>query len=375
MYKNILILSSDITGHGHKSITESLLEQFNNYSDTQVRVVDGFSLSGNLGLNIGKMYGSITRASKDAWKRIWDITLKKPSLFIEFTELTMHERFTKLMHEMRPDSIVVTHPNYNAAVTNILSKINHNVPLFAIVADPVTITPLWCNPHATFTICPTPEAKEVCLKYGVPEDRIRIFGFPARQRFTSHMSKLIESGITAQQLEYIPRYPMRFMIMSGGEGSGNMSRLARILLKNFDCHVRLVCGRNKILKQALEHTLAEKYKDRVEILGFTEHIDKLMLDSDIIFMRASPNTLMESIMCNIPVVITGALPGQEEGNPAYVQKHGLGAVCTDPKKLKETVSDMLADNCQKLISIKKSQLQYANPYSARDIVNFIMDQP
>ncbi len=373
MYKNILILSSDVTGHGHKSITESLLEQFANFPKTQVRVVDGFSLFGNIGLSIGKMYGSITRTSKDAWKGIWDITLKRPSLFIEFTELAIHERFVKLLNEMSPDVIVVTHPSYNAAVTRILSKINYHIPLFAVVADPVTITPLWCNPQATFTICPTPEAKEACLKYGVPEDRIRVFGFPVRQRFTAHMSKLIESGADSEQLEYIPRYPLRFTIMSGGEGSGNMSRLARILLKNFDCNIRLVCGRNKILKQALEHTLAEKYKDKVEILGFTEHIDKLMLDSDIIFMRASPNTLMESVMCNIPVVITGALPGQEEGNPAYVLKHGLGAVCTDPKKLKETVADMLTDKCQKLIEIKKSQLQYANPYSARDIVHFIMD--
>ncbi len=373
MYNNILILSSDVTGHGHKSITESLLEQFGNYTETRVRVVDGFSLFGNLGLNIGKMYGSITRTSKDAWKGIWDITLKRPSLFIEFTELAIHERFVKLLHEMRPDAIVVTHPNYNAAVTSILLKIKYDVPLFAVVADPVTITPLWCNPQAAFTICPTPEAKEVCLKYGVPEERIRIFGFPVRQRFAGHMSKLLESGTDAEQLEYIPHYPLRFTIMSGGEGSGNMSRLARILLKNFDCNVRLVCGRNKILKRALEHTLAEKFKDKVEILGFTEHIDKLMLDSDIIFMRASPNTLMESVMCNVPVVITGALPGQEEGNPAYVLKHGLGAVCTDPKKLEETVAELLADDFQKLVKIKKSQLQFANPYSARDIVHFIMD--
>ena len=374
MYKNILIISSDITGHGHKSITESLLEQFENFSDTHVRVVDGFSLSGNLGLNIGKMYGSITRTSKDAWKRIWDITMKRPSLFIEFTELTMHDRFEKLLHEMRPDAIIVTHPNYNAAVTNIMAKIKYSVPLFAIVADPVTINPLWCNPHATFTICPTEEAKEVCLKHGVPDDKIRVFGFPVRQRFTAHLREQAKSGSDTVQLQYIPRYPMNFMIMSGGEGSGNMSRLARILLKNFDCHVKLVCGRNKVLQKALEHTLAEKYKERIEILGFTEHIEELMLVTDLIFMRASPNTLTEAVMCNIPVVITGALPGQEEGNPAYVQKHGLGVVCTDPKELKNTVANLLADDCQKLVEIKKSQLKYAKPNSSRNIVHFIMNQ-
>lgn len=153
-----------------------------------------------------------------------------------------------------------------------------------------------------------------------------------------------------------------------------MSRLARILLKNFNCQVRLVCGRNKILQKALEHTLAEKYKGRIEILGFTEHIEELMLVTDLIFMRASPNTLTEAVMCNVPIVITGSLPGQEEGNPAYVQKHGLGVVCTDTKELKNTVENLLADDCQKLVEIKKSQLKYAKPYSSRDIVHFIMNQ-
>jgi processive 1,2-diacylglycerol beta-glucosyltransferase len=44
MKKNILIISSEFTGHGHKSITDSLKEQFARYSDVNVYVVDGFSL-------------------------------------------------------------------------------------------------------------------------------------------------------------------------------------------------------------------------------------------------------------------------------------------------------------------------------------------
>jgi len=39
MIKNILILSSNNTGHGHKSITESLLEQFSHYPDVNVHVM------------------------------------------------------------------------------------------------------------------------------------------------------------------------------------------------------------------------------------------------------------------------------------------------------------------------------------------------
>lgn len=372
MFKNILIISSDVTGHGHKSITESLLEQFKNYPETNVKVVDGFALGGNLGLRAGKMYGSITRTSKDVWKRIWEITVKRPSLIIELSELAIYDRFVKLLQETQPDVIISTHPNYNASITNILARIEYRAPMIAIVADPVTISPLWCNPQADYTICPTDEAKEVCIKCGVPEDHIRMFGFPVRQRFAEHLHGLDEKAVNSTDIVYTPHYPIKFMIMSGGEGSGNMSRLAKILLKNFDCSVKILCGRNKLMKKALEHTLAERYKDRIDILGFTENVQEIMLSTDIMFTRASPNTMIEAVMCNVPLVITGALPGQEEGNPDFAVKHGLGVVCNETKELKYVVSELLADNFKQLTEIKKSQVKYRNPFAARDIADFIM---
>jgi processive 1,2-diacylglycerol beta-glucosyltransferase len=83
--------------------------------------------------------------------------------------------------------------------------------------------------------------------------------------------------------------------------------------------------------------------------------------------------MIEAVMCNVPLVITGALPGQEEGNPDFAVKHGLGVVCTEPKELKYVVSGLLTDNFKQLIEIRSSQIKYRNPYAARDIVNFIMN--
>ena len=37
MVKNILIISSNYTGHGHKSITDSLQEKFSLHPDVNVR--------------------------------------------------------------------------------------------------------------------------------------------------------------------------------------------------------------------------------------------------------------------------------------------------------------------------------------------------
>lgn len=371
MEKNILIISSNFTGHGHKSITEALSEQFALFPDVNIHVVDGFSLSGGFGLRVGKLYGSVTRNAKEVWKMIWDISMKKPSLLVELTELTVRDSFLKLLKQVNPDVIITVHPSFNGSIINILEEYNIKIPFISIIADLVSISPLWADPRADYTLCPTMESKYKCLEFGVSESRLKVTGFPVRSRFCEHISQ------QPVNRDYDNSRPLECFIMSGGEGSGNMTSIAKILLNHFNCNIKIVTGRNAYLKKKLEITLQDKYQDRVQILGFTENIQELMLTSDIAFTRGSPNVMMEAVMCNVPLVITGALPGQEEGNPAYALKYNLGVVCKDLRKLRGVVNELLADNAHKLNQIKKSQREYRNPDAAKNIVNFIMslDKP
>jgi processive 1,2-diacylglycerol beta-glucosyltransferase len=367
MRKNLIIISSDLTGHGHKSLTTALTEQLKSYPDVNFNVVDGFSLSGNIGVKIGKLYGVITRTSKDLWKLIWEISFKKPSLMTEITESSIRSRLLRLIYTMKPDAIVSTHPNYVRSILNVLEESKIDIPLYTVLADPVTISPLWADSRAYYTLCPTQESKEACLALGVPEEKLPVFGFPVRKRFTAHLD-------TVQAAEdYNSSRPLKCTIMSGGEGSGNMGRIAKILAKNFDCKIRIVCGRNQMLQRRLKRTLQGKYKHQIEILGFTDNIEKIMLDSDILFTRASPNTMLEAVMCNVPLIITGALPGQEQGNPAFAEKHNLGVVCNSLQDIKHIIQDLLANDAAKLNNIKLAQREYRNPNAARSIVDFILN--
>lgn len=366
MVKNILIISSNYTGHGHKSITESLCEHFSKYPDINVHIIDGFTLGGNITLRIGKLYGSVTRNAKELWRLMWDISLKKPALIDELVEFTIKDAFLKLLKSVKPDLILSVHPNFNGSILNIIEEYKINIPFVTFIADLVSITPLWTDPRADYIICPTTESKYKALEFGVPEAKTRLLGFPVRSRFCQHIGKVPEDN------SYTFDRPLECLIMSGGEGSGNMSTVAKILLRNFDCRIKIVAGRNQIMKRRLERTLLEKYSDRVEIFGFVDNIQDLMLASDIAFTRGSPNTALEAVMCNVPIIITGALPGQEEGNPSYLQKNNLGVICKDARKLRSVVNDLLANNAKKLNQIKKAQREFRNPDVAKNIVDFIL---
>ncbi|MDP4095026.1 MAG: glycosyltransferase [Bacillota bacterium] len=367
MAGNILIISSDYTGNGHKSITNSLLEKFKTYPEITTHVIDGFSMGGNMGLKLGKIYGPITRNAKELWKLIWDISFRTPSLLKELSRISIHDTFLKTLRAIKPDVIVSVHPGFVGSVIDILEQYNINIPLIAIVPDLISISPLWADKRALYTICPTYEAKERCMKFGVPEAKIKVTGFPVREKFYNAMKPDKDTIPKKEQIS--------FLIMSGGEGSGNMGKLAEILLDNFDCQVRIIAGKNSVLQRRLENNLKPKHRDRIELFGFVENVQDLMRASDIAITRGSPNVIMEAVACNTPLIVTGALPGQEEENPAFLEKHNLGIVCTDIKKLKDAVINLIKDDYKNIKQIKSSQKEYMNPNSARDIAEFIAELP
>ncbi|MDP4143613.1 MAG: UDP-N-acetylglucosamine--LPS N-acetylglucosamine transferase [Bacillota bacterium] len=363
MIKNILIISSDHTGHGHKSITESLCEKIPQNSNINIHVVDGFSLGGHSLLKIGKSYGPITRHVEGLWQLIWSISSIKPDLINKIISSLIRTNLLKLLDKVKPDLILSVHPNFNGSVIDILEEQNLKIPFITLIADLVSIYPLWADPRAAAIISPTEEAKEKCIEYGVTEEKIKVFGFPVRSKFHNHNGKH----------HYDINTSLNCLIMSGGEGVGNMSNIAKILLDNFNCNVKIVAGRNIALKEHLEKSLIGKYGNKVQIYGFTKNIQDLMLSSDIAFTRGSPNVMMEAISCNVPIIITGALPGQEQGNPEFAAKYNLAVICENLDNLKNTIDNLLLNNAEKLNQIKNSQRAYINPHAAENIVDFILN--
>jgi UDP-N-acetylglucosamine:LPS N-acetylglucosamine transferase len=224
----------------------------------------------------------------------------------------------------------------------------------------VNIYPLWADKRADFILSPTDEAKEKCLEFGVPEEKINVVGFPVRERFHCHTENR-NGGKTT----------INFLIMSGGEGVGNMSAIAAELLEHFHCTVSIIAGRYEKLKMELESSLKDRFGDRAQIYGFVKNIQDLMQAADIAITRGSPNVMLEAVVTNLPIIITGALPGQEKDNPRFAEKHNLGVFCKNTEQLTSIIEDLLANNGERLTSIMVSQKNFINDHAAEDILNFV----
>ncbi len=364
--KKIMILSSNYTGHGHASIAQSITEQLDQYDDVRYQVVDGFELIGKAGIRMSKLYGPITRKAQDLWRISFALFDQHPRALIEPITVAIHDKFVKALNQFMPDLILTVHPFFNGSVMDILEFYGLDIPVYALQADLVNIHGAWCDPRAALTLCPTQEAYDCSIQRGMPSEKMMICGFPTRAKFCD-----------AARVQDTPVYdgnrPLNCLLMSGGEGSGNMLKYAGQLLKNVDCRLEIICGRNEKLKEDLESQLSPQYSDRLTVYGFLDDVHVHMLDSDLVIARGSPNTLMEAVVLGVPLVITGSLPGQEADNPAMMVAHNLGVVCENPNILPSIVGALMANNGRRLQEIRAAQRAYRNLDNAKNIARLIHD--
>lgn len=369
MKKRILILTSYVTGHGHKSITNALEEELKKRSDVEYKAVEAFEFAGKMGLRIGKLYAPIIRTSEDMWKFIYTMSASEPHLVKTVVKRLIKRKFNKLVTQFNPDIIVTVHPAFNSAVIDLLRKRKEKktIKFATVFADLISISPLWVDPRADLMIAPTKEAWVYALKNGADEDKISIINLPVRKEIlkAGGKIKMVDDKAIREKKE------IDFLIMSGGEGSGDMGAIIEKLLKIPDSRISAVAGRNTKLKEVLEKKF-ENYLDRVTIYGFVKDVENLMTTHDVGIVRGSPNVLMECITCNLPVIVTGALPGQEEGNIDFILLNDLGLLCHNNLELVKTVNRLLVNDKERLIRIKKSQLAFRDLEAAKKIVDRIL---
>lgn len=362
--KKILLIMSAYTGHGHKSISDALMEQFSAMPGLEVRVLDGFELMGDLGLQMSKMYGPMTRYARHVWEASYNLSNRSAAVPESMVATASARRFLQILEEFEPDLILSVHALFNGSILRLLETAGKQIPLVVLQADIISIHQTWCEPGAYRTICPTQEAYECSLRNGMPPEKLVRMSFPTRKRFT-------DLARTAPTPDYDGTRPLHCLLMSGGEGSGSLKRYTQVLMEETDACLTVICGRNEKLRESLNEAFLPQYEGRLQVLGFVTEVEQVMAANDLLIARGSPNSLMEGVVMNLPLIITGALPGQERDNPPMMANHDLGVLCSQPEDLPGLLRLLTEDNCKRYKAIRAAQRAYRNLDSAHEVAAYI----
>lgn len=347
------------------SITEALNEQFEHMDDITVDVVDGFEFMGRYGVSSSKLYNVVTQKARFLWNAAFHAT-QKNDFMPDTMSYLVQKRLKNYVRDTKPDLIFSVHSMFVGSVVDVMERSGLNVPLVCLEADIIDIHSSWCDSRAKAIICPTQEAYESSINLGMTPEKLVTIGFPTRAQFCNAARNGFERQFDA-------RKPLRCLMTGGGGGAGDLEDYAIALLEQTDAELTVVCGSNKKLRERLETKFAKKYAGRTRILGFVSDMESEFERSDVAILRASPNCMFEAVTMGIPMIITGALPGQELDNPKFAESHDLGVVCEKPHDLGKIVSSLTADHCRRLREIRDAQKAYRDLDSARKVAEYVRD--
>jgi len=363
MSAKILILMSD-TGGGHRASAEAIAEAMAHlYGDSvSVRIVDAWKNHSPWPLNrIGDTYPWLVSNGLWLWNMLWHTDNKTwpPRILSVVGASLAYRTMSKMYRAERPDLVVTVHPIINPVASRVLRKmLKSDIPYAIVVTDLVRAHPAWFCCDADYCMVPTEAAYERALRYGMPPERVEVVGQPVGLKFAAGMGeKLYLRGVLHLDLER-----PAVLVIGGGEGMGPVYEIARAIASNVPtAQLVIVAGRNAALKEKLEAT---QWEIPTRIYGFVTNMPELMGASDLLVTKAGPGTLSEAFIAGLPVVISGFIPGQEEGNVDYTLEHQAGVYASDPAEIGHLIREWLRPGDETLSQMAANAAGLARPEAA-----------
>ena len=276
----------------------------------------------------------------------------------------------RLITSVQPDIIVSIHPMLNHVTVHALEELGLRIPFLTVVTDLVSVHYAWFAPGVDSYVVPTEQAKKLYLKRGLDPRRVDLLGMPIDPKFTL---KVEAKEVLQQRFALKPDLPV-VLLVGGGDGAGGLHNAVRAISQaRLPVQLMVVTGRNKRLYASLQRTRASLHIP-VKVFGFVQNMPELMHASDVIITKAGPGTICEALACHLPIILSGYVPGQEEGNVDFVTQNEVGVLAMDSGTLIDALRRLLMPGSPELRRFLENASRLSHPTASFDIANFILSK-
>lgn len=366
----LLILISD-TGGGHRSAAEAIAEAITHlYGDAiQTEIADALAHHTPFPLNrLGLLYAPVVRHAPGLWQLLWRLTddpRRARALFVALRPW-VEPKLRGLFLATQPDAVVSAHPAFNHLGLWTLRRMGRRTPFVTVVTDLVRAHPFWLCPAIDLCLAPTEKARQDALRAGLPPEKTKVVGLPVSLKFARCRP---EKQPARARLGLRPDLPL-VLLMGGGEGVGRIYEVARAVAgARLAAQMVIVAGRNEKLRRRLE---AVAWEIPTRITGFVTNMPEWMAAADVLITKAGPGVLSEAFIAGLPLILSGAIPGQETPNVAYAATQGAAVAETDPLRIAGWLARRLQPGDETLARMAAAARRLARPEAALQIARQVV---
>ena len=371
----VLILMSD-TGGGHRASAQALAAGFaERYGDRfDVQMIDLWTNYTPWPINqVPKSYRALVTDYLWLWKVAWRTgeqnVVTEPGM--RLVGRLVRRAIRRAFDEYQPDVVISVHPLMQHVPLRLLRHTLHSsIPFVTVVTDLVSVAPVWYHPDVDRCFVASEEAVRRARRAGLRESQICLVGLPIRPAFARPVGEKkalrLTLGLEAER--------MTALLVGGGEGMGPVGEIAcaaaaRLAADGRDSQLVVICGRNEGLRQELS---AHLWPVPVRVEGFVQNTPEWMAASDCVVTKAGPGTIAEALVCGLPILLTGFIPGQEEGNVPFVTENGVGTYSEDPSQIAAILSRWFGPEREKLAEMGAKAKALGRPQATFEIVEAIV---
>jgi len=263
-----------------------------------------------------------------------------------------------------PDAIVCTHFLPAELLARRIHKGQPTAPVWVHVTD-FDVHGMWLHPHMQGYCVASAEVAARLAARGVPGERIHVTGIAIAPQFRqapSRQEAAAELGLDPDKTT--------LLMLSGGAGVGGIeSLLEQLAALPADLQIVALAGRNQELLGRLD-AIAARHPGRVQALGFTRTIERVMAAADLAITKPGGLTTSECLAMQLPMIVVSPIPGQEERNADTLLEAGCALKAVDAASLAFKLQALIADP-QRLARMRESQKAIARPLAAGAILDLV----
>ncbi len=237
----------------------------------------------------------------------------------------------------KPDVFIATH-FFPAEVASYLKlKGRLSARLVTVITDYMPHN-VWIAPGTDDYMVGMELTKEELVRRHVPREKIHVTGIPIDPKFAQRLDRRATAARLGLEIEQFT-----VLVCSGGFGTGPVEQVVRGMGKVPEpMQVLVVTGKNTKLYHRLEG-LRGSFPHALKVYGFVDNMNELMECSDLFVTKPGGLSCTEAMVKGLPMLLTGAIPGQEVRNGRIIERFGAAVTAHRVEQVPELIRQLRAD--------------------------------